>query len=245
MAKITQSEKDQEPQVSPRKVRPIPSRKSLRAVAKRQEEERQARETDELDVMTLEEDDLGSSKTRRSPRKPLARTARNGNAANGKNRARPSTKLLNVDVTGVAEDEEYNSLDDEEEGDLGVVGHGRAGSRKRLEKDYDSDALDDDESEPRKTKRTSTKRKRDLKSPSKKSPTKKRRRIEKDEDEDDDVLELKEGQEVVGLVVQAPKTGQVPAGQISKNTLDFLSMLADPACNDREWYAILDLDLPT
>jgi hypothetical protein len=28
----------------------------------------------------------------------------------------------------------------------------------------------------------------------------------------------------------------VPAGQISKNTFDFLTQLKDPKCNDREWF---------
>ncbi|KAF9263955.1 hypothetical protein L218DRAFT_864014 [Marasmius fiardii PR-910] len=148
-------------------------------------------------------------------------------------------------MASVDEDEEYDPSEDEEEGDLGVVGRGgQAGSGKRV--DYDSDALDDDEDKPQKKKHVSTKRKRDSKSqsPSKKqSPVKKRRRIARDEDDDDDDLDLKEGQEVVGKVVQAPKTGRVPAGQISKNTLDFLSKLADPTCNDREWYVIFDFGL--
>ncbi|TFK21201.1 hypothetical protein FA15DRAFT_672761 [Coprinopsis marcescibilis] len=55
--------------------------------------------------------------------------------------------------------------------------------------------------------------------------------------EDRDAVEdaLKDGQEIVGVVVQAPKTGRVPPGQISQNTMDFLNRLKDPACNDREW----------
>ncbi|KAF5373460.1 hypothetical protein D9615_009437 [Tricholomella constricta] len=79
--------------------------------------------------------------------------------------------------------------------------------------------------------------------------------------------ELEDGQEIVGAIVQAPTTGQgtcvrlppslpkpnhasfsfltpytvfaaVPHGQISQNTLNFLTKLHDPKCNDREWYAV-------
>ncbi|KAM5545403.1 hypothetical protein V8D89_001016, partial [Ganoderma adspersum] len=38
-------------------------------------------------------------------------------------------------------------------------------------------------------------------------------------------LELEEGQEIVGVVVQAPKTGRVPPKQILTSTLDFISMV--------------------
>lgn len=65
-----------------------------------------------------------------------------------------------------------------------------------------------------------------------------------------------EGFTVVGRIVQAPTTNRgehpterpftiaqrefyvVPPGQISQNTLDFLSKLVDPACNDREWFKL-------
>ncbi|KAI0752617.1 hypothetical protein C8Q80DRAFT_1147298 [Daedaleopsis nitida] len=70
---------------------------------------------------------------------------------------------------------------------------------------------------------------------SKGSPRKKRKPAKDSEEEESD-LELQEGQEIVGVVVQAPKTGRVPPGQISKNTLDFLSQLKKPECNDREWF---------
>ncbi|KAF8323916.1 hypothetical protein DL93DRAFT_2049162, partial [Clavulina sp. PMI_390] len=43
---------------------------------------------------------------------------------------------------------------------------------------------------------------------------------------------------VVGKIVQAPTTGRVPPGQISKNTLNFLAQLAKPECNDREWFKL-------
>ncbi|KAI0357690.1 hypothetical protein OH77DRAFT_1421782 [Trametes cingulata] len=111
----------------------------------------------------------------------------------------------------------------------------------------DSEALDEDDLEDTKKKRKRT-GSTSKKSPAKKStpkkvspkktsasPRKKRKIAQEDADEDEDDLELEDGQEVVGVVVQAPKTGRVPPGQISKNTLDFLSELKKPECNDREW----------
>ncbi|KJA21364.1 hypothetical protein HYPSUDRAFT_216455 [Hypholoma sublateritium FD-334 SS-4] len=100
---------------------------------------------------------------------------------------------------------------------------------------YDSDALDDDFDEPptitkRKARVSTTKNNKQSK-----SPRKKKRQEASDVEYADD---LEEGQEVVGVVVQAPKTGRVPPGQISKNTLDFLSKLGDPACNDRDWFKL-------
>jgi len=86
----------------------------------------------------------------------------------------------------------------------------------------------------------------------KKSPAKKKsKKVDEDEEED-----LEDGQEVVGVVVQAPKTGRgalsflmrlshilniavpVPPGQISQNTLNFLEQLKDPECNDRVWFKL-------
>lgn len=121
------------------------------------------------------------------------------------------------------------------------------GSRRKIkaadsEKEYDSDALDvsDDQSQNNKKRRRASSKKR--------SPRKKQKA------DSDDGDELEHGQEVVGVVVQAPKTGQgrwqhqrllsiitslkVPPGQISQNTLDFLNHLKDPKCNDRVWYVI-------
>lgn len=104
------------------------------------------------------------------------------------------------------------------------------------EEEFNSDALDDDEDNKPKKK--------------KKSP-KKKRKVADDDDEGSD-LELEEGQQIVGVVIDAPKTGQgaslsraplsavdaspsVPPGQVSQNTLDFLAQLQNPECNDREW----------
>ncbi|KAL5514654.1 hypothetical protein ACEPAG_1970 [Sanghuangporus baumii] len=67
-----------------------------------------------------------------------------------------------------------------------------------------------------------------------KSPSKKRRASASDDEE-----EREDGVEVVGVVVQAPKTGRVPPGQISRNTLNFSRQLQNPECNDRTWCAAL------
>ncbi|KAI0315925.1 hypothetical protein OF83DRAFT_307107 [Amylostereum chailletii] len=107
----------------------------------------------------------------------------------------------------------------------------------------DSDALDDEEDEeepapvkPGKRKRAAPTSKR---SPKKAPARKARKKPDVDEeDNDEDFDDLKEGQEVVGRVVQAPKTGRVPPGQISQNTFDFLSELKKPECNDREWFKL-------
>jgi hypothetical protein len=118
-----------------------------------------------------------------------------------------------------------------------------------------SDALDD--LPPKKRTRSSN---TNSKSNSPSKPKPKRRKRKDDVKDEDDVdcsdVDLKEGQQVVGRVVQAPKTGwgelvfsclmddrptsfKVPPGQVSQNTLDFLAQLKDPACNDREWFALL------
>ncbi|KAG0696734.1 hypothetical protein DFH29DRAFT_949896 [Suillus ampliporus] len=101
-----------------------------------------------------------------------------------------------------------------------------------------SDALDD--LPPKKRARSSNSKSG---SSSKLKPKRRKRKADEDdakdeEDADRSDVDLKEGQEVVGRVVQAPKTGWVPPGQISQNTLDFLAQLKDPACNDREWFKL-------
>ncbi|KAJ3748375.1 hypothetical protein DFH05DRAFT_1472439 [Lentinula detonsa] len=118
-------------------------------------------------------------------------------------------------------------------------------TRKRAQA-YDSDALDDDsdfngkevdeeDEEPMKSKRKRANGAgKQAKTP---SPRKRRRKADEDNEEDSN-FDLKEGQEIVGEVVQAPKTGRVPPGQISKNTFNFLERLADPECNDREWFKL-------
>ena len=85
-----------------------------------------------------------------------------------------------------------------------------------------SDALDDD-SDLGTNKRGGGKRKRDSngKTPRAKgsSPRKRHKNAASDEDEEDEVYELKEGQEVVGKVVQAPKTGRGQCLLLSSNIL--------------------------
>ncbi|KAG2033376.1 hypothetical protein BDR03DRAFT_1014335 [Suillus americanus] len=101
-----------------------------------------------------------------------------------------------------------------------------------------SDALDD--LPPKKRTRSSNFK---SSSPSKPKPKRRTRKAKEDdvndeEDVDGSDVDLKEGQQVVGRVVQAPKTGWVPPGQVSQNTLGFLAQLKDPVCNDREWFKL-------
>ncbi|KAF4604597.1 hypothetical protein EYR40_003371 [Pleurotus pulmonarius] len=91
--------------------------------------------------------------------------------------------------------------------------------------EYDSDALDDDSDNLRGAKRKGKKAS---------SSPRKRRRTKAAVDDP----ELAEGQEIIGKVVEAPKTGHVPAGQISGNTLNFLRDLKKPECNDRQWFKL-------
>ncbi|CAK5263492.1 unnamed protein product [Mycena citricolor] len=109
------------------------------------------------------------------------------------------------------------------------------------ESEYDSDALDEEPVETKKRKRKPAAAAGADGSPSKskaKRSPRKRKRVQADDDESE--FENDDGLEVVGKVVQAPKTGLVPAGQISQNTLDFLTQLKNPECNDREWFKLHD-----
>ncbi|KAF5333834.1 hypothetical protein D9758_017425 [Tetrapyrgos nigripes] len=136
------------------------------------------------------------------------------------------------DADGVDDDADAY---DEEEGE-------HVEEKKR--KAYDSDALDEDSDFEDANADAGRKRKRKVVKPPKKAARtpRKKRKVKKDEEdqenEDEDVVDLKDGQEIVGEVVQAPKTGRVPPGQISKNTFNFLSQLAKPECNDREWFKL-------
>ncbi|KAF8178086.1 hypothetical protein K438DRAFT_1978053 [Mycena galopus ATCC 62051] len=97
------------------------------------------------------------------------------------------------------------------------------------EEEYNSDALDDSDDGSKNQKKR--KRKTEVK--------KKIRTLKKKKTNDtDDEFDLQDGQEIVGVVVQAPKTGLVPPGQISKNTFDFLLKLRLPECNDRQWFKL-------
>ncbi|KAI9433008.1 hypothetical protein H4582DRAFT_1990569 [Lactarius indigo] len=109
------------------------------------------------------------------------------------------------------------------------------------EKSLHSDALDDDSDPGSRPTRVGGKRKRPtpVKPRGVKGRTPKRRKsIHSDEGEEEGDNDLKEGQELVGKVVQAPKTGRVPPGQISQNSFDFLSQLKKTECNDREWFRL-------
>ncbi|BEI85586.1 hypothetical protein CcaverHIS002_0509870 [Cutaneotrichosporon cavernicola] len=53
---------------------------------------------------------------------------------------------------------------------------------------------------------------------------------------DDDDVDLEDWQQVVGRIYPAPRTGRVPAGRISNNTLLFLKALMNPTNNDRDWF---------
>ncbi|GAW00279.1 hypothetical protein LENED_001783 [Lentinula edodes] len=182
-----------------------------------------------------------STSDRRASRKSAGQT--NTNAKKDSKRA-SGVRNTKAAVMGSNDEEEGNSdeVSDSEEQPAKKKGPRKRNARKRA-KDYDSDALDDDsefdeadeedEEEPRKPKR---KRANSGKQDKTHSPRKRRRKANKDDEEDD--FDLKEGQEVVGEVVQAPKTGRVPPGQISKNTFDFLQKLTDPECNDREWFKL-------
>jgi hypothetical protein len=89
----------------------------------------------------------------------------------------------------------------------------------------DSDALDDDDDAAAAPRKPAVRRR-------------KKARADADADAFESELELADGQEVVGRVVQAPTAGRVPPGRLSRNTLDFLAKLADPACNNREWFKL-------
>jgi hypothetical protein len=85
----------------------------------------------------------------------------------------------------------------------------------------DSDALDEDFDSKAKS------RGKGAKPAMKRSPRKKRKASE-DEDNPDTDIKLLEGQEVIGRVVQAPKSGRVPPGQISRNTLGVFLIQGHP-----------------
>lgn len=91
-----------------------------------------------------------------------------------------------------------------------------------------SDALDDD-SDPGTKKRGGGKRKRVSlgKTPRVKgsSPRKRHKNAATDEDEEGEVYELKEGQQVVGKVIQAPKTGHGQCCLSSNMLLDHSELI--------------------
>jgi len=97
----------------------------------------------------------------------------------------------------------------------------RKGKRKQIDEEEDSndsDDLDNESVEVLKARHTRTRQS-------------KKRRVNNKINQ----IELAEGQELVGVVVEAPKTGLVPPGQISKNTLNFLGKLNKLEYNNRAW----------
>ena len=183
-----------------------------------------------------------ASGTRSSRR---SKGAKDVNTASKKNSARTTRPASNRQAKAVPQS--YGELDGdsttESDSEEGKSNKKTRQTRKRghTEEDeedystvkvYDSDALDEDSDTE--VPKSGSKRKSSMKSSPKKtvSPHKKRK---KDTEETEDEYELEEGQEIVGVVVQAPKTGRVAPGMISKNTFDFLTQLKDPKCNDREW----------
>ncbi|KAH6901942.1 hypothetical protein BKA70DRAFT_1229401 [Coprinopsis sp. MPI-PUGE-AT-0042] len=103
---------------------------------------------------------------------------------------------------------------------------------------YDSDALDEDTDNYEDDEEEDVKPKAKRRAPAKAKKAKKEDTDEDEYEDDDEVGNLKEGQMVVGKVVQALTTGLVPPGQISNNTLKLLTHLKDPKCNDREWFRL-------
>ncbi|KAI0061106.1 hypothetical protein BV25DRAFT_1826967 [Artomyces pyxidatus] len=162
------------------------------------------------------------SKTRSKGSK-ISRNTAKGSAASASKRSGPVRKT----ATPALEDEETSASD---RGD-GEYEDSNDEPDVEDEPELDSDALDDDDEIDSPKARKSTKRTR---SPKKAASPRKRRK--KDDDMDaGDVTDLKEGQQIVGRVVQAPKSGRVPPGRISQNTFNFLTELTKPECNDREW----------
>jgi len=125
------------------------------------------------------------SPAKTTPKKTPTTTKSGSRSGRGK-------KVINVDDSDAGDDAILSSSPDEEEG----------------VKQYDSDALDDESAEDA----TSKKRKRKSASMKKTKPTRSPRKKTKkavDSDEEvEDEFDLKEGQEIVGVVVQAPKTGR-------------------------------------
>lgn len=171
-----------------------------------------------------------SRKPRPPPTGTRASSLSTPHAKGGKTRDR-KTKLKNDAEDGDTDDRDGEYAGEEDEAD---------DSEDEDVKEYHSDALDDDDfgvgtrKRKRRTSITSSQKRKKMKSPAKNT---KARRAKSPED-DPDEFELADGQEIVGTVVRAPTTGQVPPGQLSQNTLNFLTKLKDPACNDRQWFKL-------
>jgi hypothetical protein len=137
------------------------------------------------------------SKTSQSPKKSVTNRPTKGSKSKRQQKGEAASP-------GVEEDDlDFNESSSDDAGDV----YTESASAKEDEDDVmsmDSDALDDDES-------TDKSRKRKRVSPAKKASSKKsspRKKKKDNDDESGDDFGLKEGQEVVGVVVQAPKTGR-------------------------------------
>ncbi|KAJ3480469.1 hypothetical protein NLI96_g8327 [Meripilus lineatus] len=145
-------------------------------------------------------------------------------------------KPLNSDLGDVRQE-----ADDNEEPESDVS---RESSDEEDNISLHSDALDDDTPPPKPKKRkralssSVSRSKSDGNRSPRKSAVKKKRKVSGEDSDGPEEIELEDGQEIVGVVVQAPKTGRVPPGQISRNTFDFLSELKVPEHNDREWFKL-------
>ncbi|KLO08760.1 hypothetical protein SCHPADRAFT_834923 [Schizopora paradoxa] len=177
----------------------------------------------------------GSAKTRKTSttKKPAA----------GKAKTRTtSTRRSKQEVDDDEDEEPVSESGDDGDDDAYENNEEEEDDAKSEVASLHSDALDDSDFDAPASRGKKRKRGSAASSPkkvvkAKSSPVKKQRKSKaaEAEDEDDD---LEDGQEVVGVVVQAPKTGRVPPGQISQNTLDFLTQLQDPECNDRTWCSL-------
>ncbi|WWC72475.1 uncharacterized protein I206_106437 [Kwoniella pini CBS 10737] len=147
--------------------------------------------------------------------------------------------------SGLTESEQSSTDDEGSEDDF--IAFGESELDEPIEEDSDEDGSVDSDfiDEGNSKKRKSTSNSRNKSSVKKAKITKltngkqSTTRIEgyEDEDEDDDEeIELEEGQEIAGRIYPAPKSGQVPPGMISQNTLNFLKNLQIPERNDREWF---------
>ncbi|EMD36777.1 hypothetical protein CERSUDRAFT_83800 [Gelatoporia subvermispora B] len=173
---------------------------------------------------------------RNALRKPPRSTNQRAKSSTRSNTARNGKRKTDADSSDEHEESALNGPDDDDNDIYQEEGQHESEDDASL----DSDALDEEPARKGGQKRKAAPRpvtKNGKASPKKSSPRKRRKKAD-DSDEDDDDLELQEGQEIVGVVVKAPKTGRVPPGQISGNTLDFLSQLKNPECNDREWFKL-------
>lgn len=152
------------------------------------------------------------------------------------------------------EDEDEVAVAGDAEGDGGDGEDGEDGSESETESLH-SDALDDEDDDDdaesrRKKNKQALKRKRGSVSSPKKAPAKKakpaspakKRKIKKarkDEDEDEQSdLELEEGQEIVGVVIQAPKTGRGMCNAFYNMEYAFIiSLVTSSAWADFEEYS--------